>query len=69
MEDNIPPNPSLPGQGGNPAKSLVTEHNLDTEIEEEDKEEEYDRYKDNPDLLNETKIQGPGGSRLFSYDW
>jgi hypothetical protein len=35
----------------------------------EEEEEEYDRYKDNPDLLNEAKIAGAGGSRLFSYDW
>jgi len=31
-----------------------------------DKEEEYDRYKDNPDLLGEKKT---AASRLYAFDW
>ncbi|GJJ79184.1 hypothetical protein EMPS_11543 [Entomortierella parvispora] len=65
MEENTQQYSPLQLQEGSPAD----EHDLGMEIGQEDKEEEYDRYKDNPDLLNETQPHGAGGSRLFSYDW
>lgn len=34
--------------------------------EEIPEEEEYDRYRDNPDLLGEAM---PKAARLFSFDW
>ncbi|KAF8939421.1 hypothetical protein EDD21DRAFT_439880 [Dissophora ornata] len=35
-------------------------------IQEEQQDEEYDRYKNNPDLLSETNSKA---TRLFSFDW
>ncbi|KAG0056188.1 hypothetical protein BGZ83_006097 [Gryganskiella cystojenkinii] len=55
-----------------PAESFKPTSVIESTVNEDqnehvEEEKEYDRYKDNPDLLNETKLAG--GSRLFSYDW
>lgn len=39
---------------------------LQTNVQEEEEEEKFDRYKNNPELLGETKSKA---TRMFSYDW
>ncbi|KAG0198507.1 hypothetical protein BGX28_008042 [Mortierella sp. GBA30] len=41
-------------------------HDADIDMLSEPEEEEYDRYKDNPELLGVSKTKT---SRLFSFDW
>lgn len=70
-------NPLTPGGGGkhdsqdkevNHDHDLIQEHDQTEEqqLQEVEEEEEYDRYKDNPELLGETKSKA---TRMFSYDW
>lgn len=69
-------NPLPPGGGGkhdsqdkeaNHYHDLNQEHDQTEEQQVQvEEEEEYDRYKDNPELLGETKSKA---TRMFSYDW
>ncbi len=52
------------GQGMPTADSNATHPGCNTDAASS--EQEYDRYKDNPELLAETM---PKASRMFSFDW